>query len=127
MWREAIAVGDNGARVRLGLLLLDFDHNNDSGLEVELIDMDRADEATRVWQQGIVEGAAGAIRIWLGRLLELCGRLGEAEQMWRQAPAEGDGEAMGELAEVLEMQGRHAESRAMYAADGIGIHVPAST
>jgi tetratricopeptide (TPR) repeat protein len=106
------------------LLLLDFDHNNDNGLEVELIDMDRADEAIRVWQQGLLEGARGAIRIWLGRLLELCGRLGEAEQMWRQALAEGDGEAMSKLAEVLELQGRHAESREMYAADGIGLHIP---
>jgi hypothetical protein len=44
--------------------------------------------------------------------------------MWRQALAEGDGEAMSKLAEVLELQGRHAESREMYAADGIGLHIP---
>lgn len=124
VWREAIAAGDDHAWVRLGLLILDFDHNNDSCLEVELINMDRADDAIQVWQQGIDEGARGGIRIWLGRLLELCGRLGEAEQMWRQALAEGDDDAMDKLAEVLELQGRHAESKAMYAACGIGIRIP---
>ena len=109
VWREAIAAGDSDAWIRLGLLILDFDHNNDSGLEVELIDMSRADEAIRVWQKGIQEGVRGAIRFWLGRLLQLCGRLDEAEQMWRQALPEGDDEAMSSLAEVLELQRLRAE------------------
>lgn len=100
VWRDAIAAGDSHAWVRVGLLILDFDHNNDSQLEAELIDMDRADDAIAVWQQGIDEGARGATRIWLGRLLELCGRLDEAEQMWRQALAEADGDVMSKLTVV---------------------------
>jgi hypothetical protein len=47
--------------------------------------------------------------------------------MWRQALAEADTDAMPNPAHVLELQGRHAESRAIYGACGIGIHVPYRT
>ena len=44
-----------------------------------------------------------------------------------QVLAEGDTDTMPELAQMLELQGRHAEGKAIDAAFGIAIHVPYRT
>lgn len=89
VWRDALAAGDTGARMALGLLLLDFDHNNDSRLEPDLISLDRADEVIDLWREGIQEGDTYPIP-WLARLLQLCGRSEEAEELWPDITAEED-------------------------------------